>query len=180
MSIYKLVFLGMAGALSFVLMWLGFPIIPAAPYLKFEPSDIPLMIATIVYGPVAGLMALTVKNLIFFITNGSSIFGIFMNFCASATFLLVMSFVNKKINIVVSGVAGSIAMALIMIPLNMMIVPIEFGTPFKEVQSLLLPVYIPFNLIKGVLNTVFFVILWSVLKNRTIAQLKFKKNFRNI
>lgn len=174
MSIYKLVFLAMIGALSFVLMWFGFPIIPAAPYLKFEPSDVPLMLATIAYGPVAGIMALTIKNLMYFLLHGSNIFGIFMNFCASATFLLVGYFVNKKMNFAVSGGAGAIAMALVMIPLNMIIVPLEFGLPLEKVQALLLPVYIPFNLIKGSLNTVLFILLWSVLKKSAVTQLKFK------
>ncbi|RFU65161.1 ECF transporter S component [Peribacillus glennii] len=174
MSIYKLAFLGMIGALSFVLMWFGFPILPAAPYLKFEPSDVPLMIATIAYGPIAGILALTVKNLMYFLLHGSNIFGIFMNFMASATFLLVVSFVNKKMNMAVAGGAGAVAMALVMIPLNLIIVPLEFGIPFEQVSSLLLPVYIPFNLIKGCFNTFLFILLWSVLKNRAVVQLKFK------
>jgi riboflavin transporter FmnP len=173
--IYKLVFLAMTAALSFVLMWFGFPIIPIAPYLKFEPSDVPLMIATVTYGPTAGVLALTVKSLMYFLLHGGSIFGIIMNFFASATFLLVISYVNKKMNFAVATGAGSIAMALVMIPLNMIIVPLEFGVAFEQVWALILPVYIPFNLIKGILNTVFFVLIWSVLKNREIVRIHIKK-----
>jgi riboflavin transporter len=64
--------------------------------------------------------------------------------------------------------------SLFMIPMNMIIVPLEFGVSFEQVSALLLPVYIPFNLIKGLFNTVLFVLLWSALKNRAIVQLKFK------
>lgn len=164
----KFVFLAMISAMSFILMWISIPIIPVAPYLKFEPSDVPLLIASVIYGPLAGVMALAVKNFLYFLLHGGSIFGIFMNFCASATFLLVTMYVYKKANLIISAGLGTIAMALMMIPLNVIIVPLEFGLQFQQVWALLLPVYIPFNLIKGCLNTVLFILIWSLIKKRVL------------
>lgn len=166
MSTYKLVFLAMLSAISFVFMWLGFPIIPIAPYLKFEPSDVPLMMATIIYGPLAGVLALTVKNMLYFLLHGGNIFGIFMNLSASATFLLVTSFFYRRMHLIVSGGLGTIAMALVMIPLNVIIVPLQFGMTFEQVWPLVLPVYTPFNLIKGCINTVLFILVWSLINKR--------------
>jgi riboflavin transporter len=166
MKTTKLVILGMLSAMSLVLMWVGFPIIPIAPYLKYEPSDLPLMIASIIYGPLSGVLTLTIKNFLYFFVHGGNIFGIFMNLCASTTFLLTMSFFNKKTNIIVSAGLGSVAMALITIPLNVIIVPLEYGMEIKKVWALILPVYIPFNLIKGSLNTILFILIWSQIKKR--------------
>jgi riboflavin transporter len=169
MKTIKLVMIGMLSSMSLALMWVGFPIIPIAPYLKYEPSDIPLMIASMMYGPLTGLIALVIKNSLYFFVHGGNIFGIFMNFCASGTFLLMMSLFYKKTNIFVSAGIGTIAMALITIPLNVIIVPLEFGMDVKKVWAMILPVYIPFNLVKGSLNTILFILVWSQIKKRVYS-----------
>lgn len=169
MSSSKLVFLAMLSAISFVLMWFGFPIIPIAPYLKFEPSDVPLIIATVAYGPLAGLMTLTVKNLLYFLLHGGNIFGIFMNFSASATFLCVTALFYRRLHFIISAGLGTVFMALIMIPLNVIVVPLQFGIPFAQVWALMLPVYIPFNLIKGCLNTALFLLIWPLIKKHGLV-----------
>ncbi|MEH7254880.1 hypothetical protein V7111_22485 [Neobacillus niacini] len=89
-----------------------------------------------------------------------------MNFCASGTFLLAFSYASKKLILPIAGGLDAIARALVMIPLNMIIVPFEFGMSFEKVWVLMLPVYIPFNLIKGALNTAIFIAVWSLLTKR--------------
>lgn len=170
MSTSRIVFLSMLSAMSFVLMWLSIPVFPPAPYLKYDPSDLPLLLATIIYGPFAGLMTLAVKNTMYFLLHGGNIFSILMNFSASATFLLVTSFFYKRINLIVSGSAGAVAMALIMVPMNMVIVPLIHGVPFEKVWALMLPIYIPFNLIKGCLNVTLFLLTWKVIQKRSVMQ----------
>lgn len=41
MRTHKLVVMAMLSSMSLDLMWLGFPLIPIAPYLKFEPGYVP-------------------------------------------------------------------------------------------------------------------------------------------
>lgn len=159
-------------AMSFIVMWFGMPIIPIAPFLKFEPSDVPLLLAAVLYGPFAGFLAILAKNMLYFMIHGGSIFGIFMSFFASLTFVLVTVFLHRKMNLILAAVFGSIALALVMIPLNLIIVPLQFGTPFENVWKMLLPVYLPFNLIKGALNTTIFSIVYSFIKNRQFGPLK--------
>ena len=46
--------LGMLTALSVVLTWLiHFPIFPGAPFLEYDPADIPILIGTFTFGPLA-------------------------------------------------------------------------------------------------------------------------------
>lgn len=165
MSAKKIVMLSMFASISYTIMWLGISIIPIAPFLKYEPSDVPLMMATLMFGPHAGLLALITKELLYFLIHGGNILGIIMHFFAAATFILTMYFFVKRTNLIVSGIIATIAMAIVMIPLNMIIVPLQFGTPFENVWALMLPVYIPFNLIKGALNTVILVFVWSMVKD---------------
>src|SRR5699024_1318634 len=131
------------------------------PFLKFEPSDVPLLLAAVLYGPFAGFMAILAKNILYFLIHGGNIFGIFMSFFASLTFILVTVFLLRKLNIILAAVFGTIALGLIMIPLNLIIVPLQFGIPFENVWKLLLLVYIPFNLLKVTLNMAIFMMVYS-------------------
>jgi riboflavin transporter FmnP len=159
-----MVILSMFAAFSTILMWFNSPILPGAPYLKFEVSDVPLLIATIIYGPIGGVIALTVRTILYFLLHGGNIFGIFMNYIAALTFILTFSFLYKKANTIVASIFGTMAMTLVIIPLNIIIVPLEFGLSFEQVWALMLPVYIPFNLIKGALTSVVLIISWSIIR----------------
>ena len=49
--------LGMLAALAIALMYLfQIPIITAAPYLLYDMADIPILIGTLFFGPIAGLI----------------------------------------------------------------------------------------------------------------------------
>ena len=54
----KLTTLAMLAALAIVLVALiHFPLVPAAPFLEYDPADIPIFIGTFLFGPAAGLAA---------------------------------------------------------------------------------------------------------------------------
>ena len=55
----RLATLGMLAALAVLLVALiHFPLIPAAPFLEYDPADVPILIGTFLYGPWAGLCLL--------------------------------------------------------------------------------------------------------------------------
>ena len=63
-KIRKLVTMAMLAALSIVLVYVvHFPIFPAAPFLEYDPADIPILIGTFAYGPVAGIILTVVPRL---------------------------------------------------------------------------------------------------------------------
>ena len=52
----KLTTLAMLAALAIILVaFIHFPLIPAAPFLEYDPADIPILIGSFVYGPWVGL-----------------------------------------------------------------------------------------------------------------------------
>ncbi|REH92091.1 riboflavin transporter RibU, partial [Staphylococcus felis] len=50
----KLIVVGMLSAISFILMFIKFPLPFLPPYLTIDLSDVPALIATFTFGPVAG------------------------------------------------------------------------------------------------------------------------------
>lgn len=55
-KVRKLVTMAMLAALSIVLVYvIHFPIFPAASFLEYDPADIPILIGTFAYGPLAGV-----------------------------------------------------------------------------------------------------------------------------
>ena len=52
----KLTTMAMLAALSVILVAVvHFPLFPAAPWMEYDPADIPIFICTFLYGPMAGL-----------------------------------------------------------------------------------------------------------------------------
>ncbi|MGQ9748042.1 MAG: ECF transporter S component, partial [Candidatus Caldatribacteriaceae bacterium] len=53
----RLVYAGMLGGLSLVLSLLvHFPLIPQAPFLLYDPGDVPILVASFKFGPGLGIL----------------------------------------------------------------------------------------------------------------------------
>lgn len=88
-----------------------------------------------------------------------------MNIISSCAFSCVAAFIYKKkrtlSGAVIGLVAGVISMSLVMLLWNYLIAPIYMGYPREEIAKLLLPAFLPFNLIKGSLNAGFTFLLYK-------------------
>ena len=167
-DVNKLVRLALLSALSILLMMvIRFPIIPSAPFLEYEPGDVPALIGAFLYGPGAGLLITTVVSLIQAITvsAGSGWIGAIMHMVATGTMVLVAGFIYKRIHsfkgAVVALLAGSVGMTLVMIPLNLFFTTRFLGVPAEAVKAMIVPVIIPFNLIKAVGNSALTVLVYK-------------------
>jgi len=60
-------------------------------------------------------------------------------------------------------VAGCIVMTGAMLLWNYLLTPIYMGTPREQVAGMLLPIFLPFNLLKAVLNAAFTFLLYKPL-----------------
>ncbi|MDR5694353.1 MAG: ECF transporter S component [Armatimonadota bacterium] len=154
-----LILLAMLAAVAFLLMaTVQFPVLPAAPYLKYDPSDVVALFTAITLGPAQGVAVVALKDLLFLILRAGNIFGPTADFLAAATFAGVTGWVYRSLprrNLGDLGLAcaiGVLARILMMIPANFLILFLEFGMPPTKVASLLVPVIIPFNGLKGVIN----------------------------
>lgn len=151
---------GLLSALSIALLLMlpGVSIFPAAPYLKYDLMDIPMLIAGMTLGPAGGglvlLIGCALQSLLF---GQGGLPGFVMHVIASGSLILVSSLIYRKYNTtigLISGlVLGTLAMTVVMIPLNLTVTVHWYGVPMEVVKAALLPATIPFNLIKAGLNS---------------------------
>lgn len=159
-EVNKMSRLAMLAALSILLMFLvRFPLIPAAPFLEYEPGDIPALIAAFLFGPAAGVLVTLAVSIIqaFTVSAGSGWIGAIMHFIATGTMVAVAGYIYKKIHTqkgaVIALVAASISMTLVMIPLNLIFTTKFMNVPMEAVKAMIVPIIIPFNLLKASINS---------------------------
>ena len=156
----RLVVLAMLAAISVVLVWaVHVPLIPVVSFLGYDPADVPILIATMAYGPVAGVVLTVVVSVIqgLTVSAGSGAYGIIMHIIATSTLVLVAGGVYRlrhtRGGAVLGLVLGTLAMGLVMMPANHFITPAFTGWPVAQVDALLIPGILPFNLLKAGLNS---------------------------
>ena len=153
--------MGVMAAISVVLVYLvHFPIIPSAPFLEYDPADIMLILGAFIYGPVAGLILTAVVCVVqgLTVSANSGFIGIMMHFFATGGYVLVAGLTYKfskkeNINIIIAMLSGIIFMCASMVLWNYIFTPIFMGVPRDSVVKMLVPVIVPFNLIKAGINS---------------------------
>lgn len=160
--------LSILGAMAVILVIpaLSFPIIPTAPFLKYDAADIPIMIGTFLFGPLEGLLLTVIVSLIqgFFFAQ-DAFYGALMHIIATGTFALIGGFIykyNRTIKGAIIGlIFGAVSSVIIMIAANLIVTPLYLGMPRAVVKGMLLPAIIPFNLIKFGVNSILCFLLYK-------------------
>lgn len=127
-SARPLVVTAMLSAVAFVLMFLEFPIPIMPPFIKLDISDLPPLLASFALGPVYGVVAEFLKNLLHILIQGTStayvgelfnfLCGSFMCFAAG----LIYDLKRNRSGALLASLAGCAIMALVSVPLNYFIV----------------------------------------------------------
>ncbi len=168
----RLTTLGMLAAVSLALVFFNFPLFPAAPFLKFDFADTPILISSILFGPLSSLAVLFVVSVIqAFLLGGDSYLGCIMHFVASGAMVVIAGLVCRKkatIGRLTTGLLlGALSMTALMVPMNYLITPLYFGGHTPEnlglISSLMIPAIIPFNLIKSTVNCLLAFIIFKAL-----------------
>src|SRR5690554_5742875 len=126
MKAKELVQMAVLTAISIVLVYLvRFPIFASAPFLEYDMADVPILIGTFLFGPISGLLLTAAVSILQGLTVSaqSGWIGIIMHIIATGTFVVVAGaiyrFNHTRIGAIIALVCGSIAMTLMMIPLNL-------------------------------------------------------------
>ena len=171
----KIAVMAMLVALSVIMVaFIHFPIFPAATYLEYDPADIPILIGAFAYGPLAGVILTVVASLIqgFTVSVGSGLYGILMHIIATSTLVLVASGIYRikhtRVGAVVGLICGTLAMCAIMMVANHFITPLFTGLPVEVVDGMLLPIILPFNLLKAGINSVITFLVYKVVSRYII------------
>lgn len=166
----KLVRIAVLSALSIVLVMLvKFPIIPSAPFLEYEPGDVPMLIAAFMYGPLAGLAMTIIVSTIqaFTVSAAAGWVGLVMHVIATGTFVVVSGAIYRRFHTLKGAfgalATGSICMVLIMIPCNLFFTVRFYGIPYDAVVAMLPTAILPFNLIKSLANSLIVILVYKPL-----------------
>lgn len=151
-----LVKMALMTALSLVMLLIRIPF-PPAPFLVYDPADIPIYITAFAFGPVAGLAVTFVVSFIqAFLMGGDGIYGFLMHFVATGAFAMIAGAIyqrNKtRKTAIISIIVGILVMTGIMCAMNLVITPLYMGAPRSAVAAMIVPIVLPFNLLKGGLN----------------------------
>ncbi len=166
----QITYLGVMAALAVVLAALvHFPILPQAGFLEYDPADIPLFIVAFAFGPLPALLLTVVVSVIQGVTVSAAAgaIGIVMHIAATGTAVLVAGGIyarhKTRKTAVIALVSGVLSMTGVMVLMNLLLTPIYMGVPLEQVLLMILPVIMPFNLIKAGINaTVAFLVYKAV------------------
>lgn len=153
----KLATLGMLTALAFVVMCLSKFIPSVNDFLDFDFKDVVLCIGGFIYGPVAALMMTIIVCLIEMVTvSHTDIIGCIMNIVATASFVCTACAIYKRHHTMKGAVLGLVTavvvLVVVMLAWNYFLTPIYQKIPREAVADMLLPIFLPFNAVKGGLN----------------------------
>ncbi|MGI6069381.1 MAG: ECF transporter S component [Blautia sp.] len=163
-GIKKVAQIGMLCALAYMVMVVIK--IPVIMFLKYEPKDVIIALGGFIFGPLVSLVISLVVGVVEMVTvSDTGIIGCIMNILSSAAFACIAAYVYKKEHSrkgAIKGlVYGSLVMTAIMLLWNYLITPLYMGYPREAVTAMLVPVFLPFNLIKAGLNSAILLLIYK-------------------
>jgi riboflavin transporter FmnP len=154
--------------------------IPVVLFLKYEPKDVIIALAAFIAGPLSGISIALVTCLVEFVSvSDTGVIGFLMNFISSACYAGVASLIYLKIRTVKGAVAGlacaTLATTGFMILWNYIVTPWYMHVPRDVVAEMLVPTFLPFNLLKYSLNSALAMLLY-----KPVSKAVKRAGFRNM
>jgi len=170
------------------------PVLTIPPYLKYDPKDVIFTVGGFLFGPLPVLAMSVVVSLVEMITVSDDIIlggllggliGATMNVISTCAFACTASLIYKKLHslkgAIIGLITGWIFTAVVMMILNYVMTPIyiallsqglsdmeAFSKSVNEmrpyVATLLIPVFLPFNLLKGGLNAAITMLIYKPVR----------------
>jgi len=156
----KLVYCGLLTAVAVVLglaaVYFPIRLFSIAPFLLYDPADVPIIIGTLIMGAGHGLLITVAVSLIMGMYEAGLI-GAFMHIASTGLLVtLIAAFYhlsNYKHKYLIGALVGTVGATAVMVGLNLLVTPLYLGVPVEQVVALLIPAIIPFNLIKAAVNS---------------------------
>ena len=156
----KITMMGLLIGLAFASLYVvRIPIIPSASFLRFDIKDIFITIGGLAFGSwyaLAGVVCVSILQM--FSVSEYGTIGLVMNIVSSCSFAVPISFVYKKTRNnkgLITGLAlGCVSIVVTMLLWNYLITPLYMGVTREMVKGMILPVFLPFNLLKSLINAI--------------------------
>lgn len=160
----KLTRVAMLSALAFAAVL--FIRIPLVLFLEYDPKDVIITIGGFIWGPSISFAVAIVTAFIEFLTiSEDGIIGLIMNMISICSFCCTAAFIYKKDRTlrgsIIGLISGTALLTVVMIIWNYLVTPIYMGIPRTEVVKLLVPAILPFNLIKGGIDSAIILLIYK-------------------
>ncbi len=183
-KIRKVTLIGIFAAISTVLMYFELPLPFMPPFLKFDPSGVPILLSSMLFGPSAAISVTLVKDLIHVLSTTTGGVGELADFLIMSTFSIVVGLIYRKRSdrkgVLLATLAGSIAIAImgalanyyLLIPFFSKVTPMDaiwaacakINPAIDGLGAYILFGAVPFNVIKGLLLTALTLLLYRKLE----------------
>lgn len=178
----RMVKVSLLTAISVVLMYLDFPILPMFPWLKMDLSEIPALMGGFAYGPIVGAVIVIIKVFLRLLIKGSStgLVGELANIIVGVSIVVPASYIyhrNKSKKTAIVGMfVGALIMQISAIFTNVYIFLPLFNMNLKGVElvNYILIGIVPFNAIKAFIVSIGTYLLY---KRVSISIFKVDHNF---
>ncbi len=166
-----LTMLALLAALAYVVMFLSKQIpVNVLGFLNFDLKDVIVCITGFLFGPLAAFGVSLVVSFIEMITISSTgPWGLLMNVLSTCALACTAAwFYQRKRtikNAIIGLVIGVLLMTAVMLLWNYLITPIYMKMPRAAVAKLLIPTFLPFNLIKGGINATLTILIYKPIVN---------------
>lgn len=160
----KITAAAMLSAIAYVVMALGR--IPVVLFLSYDPKDIVITLGGLIWGPLTAFAVSVIVSVIEMVTvSDTGVIGCVMNIVSTCAFACTASVIYRKFRSLKGALAAlgaaCVAMTAVMLLWNYLVTPIYMGYPREAVAQLLLPAFLPFNLLKSGLNAAFTFLLYK-------------------
>ena len=183
-AIRRMVQASLLTALAVILsIWPKFPILPAVSWMKFEFSDIPVLLGGFSLGPVFGLGIAVLKALLNAVFTGDwNYIGLIMNIVSTGIPTVAASLLYKqkktRARAYLSLGVFLLTQIVVMVPMNYFFGSLNFmlffGVPtYGEARAAMAPLLgwvALFNLIKGAATTVVTAIVYKPLSRTVLSK----------
>ena len=170
-GIRQITILAMFAAMAYVVALVCHFVMPPlveTPPLKLDLKDAVIVMAGMLFGPLPALIVSTIVSLLEMLTvSTTGPIGLLMNILSTCSFACTAGFIYKrkrtKGGAVLALTLGVVAMILAMLLWNYIVTPLYTGAPREAVAGMLLPVFLPFNAVKGGLNMALTLLIYKPL-----------------
>ncbi len=169
MNTRTLISIAMLSTISYLLAFIEISIPLSPSFAKMDISDLPALIASFAFSPIAGVIVQFIKNSLQLLSTSTAGVGEFANFIMGASFVFVAGLIYHRRKTrgaaLIACVLGSITMALVagftnyfilfpmfenFMPLEQLIASFSEFIPFINSKfDVMLWNVVPFNLLKG-------------------------------
>lgn len=141
-------------AASLIVSFVQIPIFPAAPWLMYDPSGIVCLIAALAFGPKLGASVAIISWLPRVFLDP---FGAPMGMLSTCLFVVPTALVYLKgkrtRRASLAGMALGAALSIVLsCAMNLLVTPLYTAISIEQVAGMILPILLPFNALKMLIN----------------------------